>query len=171
MLETLKNLNSKLEQIEKEYAQTPITNFSVFTDFMTRVEPLCTQGRVLSDTAHDKDFKQDELFLSSLARAPETIFPTKEEIFKHYAVVQKFVLRTLTLQFKLDKDSQQFLDGKDVSVLYYKFLTELAHRHQSNPAVSPANQAPVQAPPPAAASRDDEGVSFIKNNGFLLRKE
>lgn len=175
MLETLKKLNSKLnsklDEIEKEYAQTPISNFAVFTDFMMKVDPLCTQGRVLSDTANDKDFKQDELFLTSLARAPEIIFPSKEEIFKHHEVVQDFVLRTIMLQAKLDKDGQKFIEGRDPSVLYYKFLTELYHRHQSKPAASPASQAPVQALPHAAAkSRDDEGVSFMKRTGFLIKK-
>lgn len=172
MLEALNILNAKLDQLEKEYSQIPINNFSVFTDFMIKIDPISTQGRVFSGTANDKNFKQDELFLSSLARAPETIFPTKEEILKHFVDVNAFIWRTLALEVKLDKVGQQFVEGKSPSALYFKFQKELLQRYRSTVSAPQSNQpVSVQAPSPVIAQpREDEGVSFIKRTGFFLNK-
>ncbi len=175
MLDTLKRLNSKLEQIEKKYSQTTINNFSGFTDFMMMMDPICTQVRIFCDTANDKDFKQDEVFRSAITRAPDTIFPSKAEILKHHEAVNALISRVYALEIRLNKDGQQFLEGKNESVLFAKFTKELLPRYESYQATqpAPASVKPVSAEAPSPAqpkARDDEGVSFIKVSGFLLGK-
>lgn len=84
MLFCLKDVTTKLAQIEGEYHRFNFDESGVTLAFMSITHPILVQAQVFSQIANDIDFRADPIMRLWLGQYPNIYFPRREELFKHF---------------------------------------------------------------------------------------